>query len=64
MIFRIGDVVLIYGRIRTLVNHYDDIPGGWIIDSPVLGFRSWNVSAMKMIKRKHKKYIGEKRCMY
>jgi len=35
---------------RTIVHIYDKVVGGVIVDSPMEGFKSWNLDELEMVK--------------
>ena len=48
-----GDRVVICGRRTTLVRPLSDIPGGWVVEPPVLNMRFWNEGEMKPVRAKN-----------
>ena len=45
--FKVGDVVFVLGRKRTIVEPVVGVDGGWRVDKPVVGFRFWNSADMR-----------------
>lgn len=43
-----GATVWVTGRWKRRLIHKLDIPGGWVLDRPVLGLRCWNQDEMTL----------------